>query len=96
MILNVRQGKRMKIEKYALGSLGTNCYLVENEETKELVIIDPAICPDYMISYVKRIGYEPKAILLTHGHFDHIMGIDTLRTGMVSSCLCQCTRSRRF
>ena len=79
MILNVRQGKRMKIEKYALGSLGTNCYLVENEETKELVIIDPAICPDYMISYVKRIGYEPKAILLTHGHFDHIMGIDTLR-----------------
>ena len=31
----------MKIEKYALGSLGTNCYLVENEETKELVIIDP-------------------------------------------------------
>lgn len=74
MILNVRQGKRMKIEKYALGSLGTNCYLVENEETKELVIIDPAICPDYMISYVKRIGYEPKAILLTHGHFDHVMG----------------------
>ena len=46
----------MKIEKYALGSLGTNCYLVENEETKELVIIDPAICPDYMISYVKRSG----------------------------------------
>ena len=76
MILNVRQGKRMKIEKYALGSLGTNCYLVENEETKELVIIDPAICPDYMISYVKRIGYEPKAILLTHGHFDHVMGIE--------------------
>lgn len=76
MILNVRQGKRMKIEKYALGSLGTNCYLVENEETKELVIIDPAICPDYMISNVKRIGYEPKAILLTHGHFDHVMGIE--------------------
>ena len=49
---------------------------MENEETKELVIIDPAICPDYMISYVKRIGYEPKAILLTHGHFDHVMGIE--------------------
>ena len=79
MILNVRQGKRMKIEKYALGSLGTNCYLVENEETKELVIIDPAICPDYMISYVKRIGYEPKAILLTHGHFDHIMAVKKVK-----------------
>lgn len=66
----------MKIEKFVLGSLGTNCYLVENDETKELVIIDPAACPDYMVSYVKRIGYEPKAILLTHGHFDHVMGID--------------------
>lgn len=71
-----RQGRNMKIERYALGSLGTNCYLVENEKTKELVIVDPADCPDYMISYVKRIGYEPKAILLTHGHFDHVMGIN--------------------
>lgn len=66
----------MKIEKFVLGSMGTNCYLIENEETKELVIVDPAICPEYLISYVKRIGYEPKAILLTHGHFDHVMGID--------------------
>lgn len=66
----------MKIEKFVLGSLGTNCYLIENDETKELVIVDPASCPDYMISYVKRIGYEPKAILLTHGHFDHVMGIE--------------------
>lgn len=66
----------MKIERFVLGAMGTNCYLLENEETKELVVVDPAICPDYMISYVKRIGYEPKAILLTHGHFDHVMGID--------------------
>ena len=56
--------------------MATNCYLVENDETKELVIVDPATCPDYLVSYVKRIGYEPKAILLTHAHFDHVMGID--------------------
>lgn len=66
----------MKIEKFVLGSMGTNCYLIENEETNELVIVDPAACPEYMIEYVRRIGYEPKAILLTHGHFDHIMGIE--------------------
>ena len=65
----------MKIERFVLGILETNCYLIENEETKELVIVDPAKCPDYMISHVKSIGYEPKAILLTHGHFDHVMGI---------------------
>ena len=66
----------MKIEKFVLGAMSTNTYLVENEEKKELVIVDPAACPDYMVSHVKSNGYEPKAILLTHGHFDHIMGID--------------------
>ena len=66
----------MKIEKFALSSLRTNCYLIINEETKELVVVDPATCPDYVISHVKSNGYVPKAILLTHGHFDHVMGID--------------------
>jgi len=66
----------MKIERFVLGSLGTNCYLLINEDTKELVVVDPAICPDYLISHVKTKGYQPKAVLLTHGHFDHVMGID--------------------
>lgn len=66
----------MKIEKFVLGSMGTNCYLVMNEETKELLIVDPAVCPDYVVSHVKSNGYTPKAVLLTHGHFDHVMGID--------------------
>jgi len=66
----------MKIERFVLGSLETNSYLIENEERKELVIVDPATCPDYVVSHVKAQGYIPKAILLTHGHFDHVMGID--------------------
>ena len=66
----------MKIEKFVLGSMGTNCYLLINEETKELVVVDPATCPDYLVSHIKSNGYTPKAILLTHAHFDHVMGID--------------------
>ncbi len=66
----------MKIEKFVLGSMGTNCYLLINEETKEFVMVDPATCPDYLVSHVKSNGYIPKAILLTHAHFDHVMGID--------------------
>lgn len=66
----------MKIEKFVLGSMATNCYLIINEETKELIIIDPATCPDYVVSHVKSNGYQPKAIFLTHAHFDHVMGID--------------------
>ena len=66
----------MKIEKFVLGSMGTNCYLLINEESKELVMVDPATCPDYLVSHIKSNGYTPKAILLTHAHFDHVMGID--------------------
>ncbi len=66
----------MKIERFALGSLGTNCYLIVNEENQELVIVDPAVRSDYLMSHVKMKGYTPKAILLTHAHFDHVMGID--------------------
>lgn len=66
----------IKIEKFVIGIIGTNCYIVRNEETKECLIVDPAACPDYMVAHIKSEGLMPKAILLTHGHFDHIMGID--------------------
>lgn len=66
----------MKIEKFVLGSVATNCYLLVNEDTREVVIVDPATCPEYLLLHMKSNGYSPKAILLTHGHFDHVMGID--------------------
>lgn len=66
----------MKVEKFVLGSMATNSYLIENEKTKELVIVDPATCPEYVVGHVKSMGYTPRAILLTHAHFDHVMGID--------------------
>lgn len=66
----------MKIEKFVTGIISTNCYLVINEDTKQAVVIDPAACPSYLMSHIKSEGLKIEAILLTHGHFDHIMGID--------------------
>lgn len=66
----------MKVEKFSVGILGTNCYLAIHEETKETVVIDPGGCPKKLLSHIKEEGLKPEAILLTHGHFDHIMGID--------------------
>lgn len=69
----------MRIKKFVIGMIGTNCYVVSNEKTKDCILIDPAVCTPEMISYIKEEGLQLQAILLTHGHFDHIMGIDDVR-----------------
>lgn len=65
----------MKIKKYVVGMIGTNCYLVINEETKETVMVDPGAYPEKVKNAVKEQGLKLKAVLLTHAHFDHIMGL---------------------
>lgn len=66
----------MKVEKFVTGIISTNCYLAVNEESGRAVIIDPAACPPSLLGYIKEKGLQLEAILLTHAHFDHIMGID--------------------
>lgn len=55
--------------------IGTNCYLVINEETKDTVMVDPGAYPAKLKNAVKEQGLKLKAVLLTHAHFDHIMGL---------------------
>ena len=62
----------MKIKKYVVGMIGTNCYLVINEETKETVMVDPGAYPAKVKNAVKEQGLKLKAVLLTHAHFDHM------------------------
>ena len=69
----------MKIQNFVLGMVGTNCYLVVNEEEKQCILIDPAVYSGEIAEQIRREGLDLRAILLTHGHFDHIMGIDGFR-----------------
>ena len=66
----------MKIERFVLGPIETNCYVVVNEDTKECFAVDMAYCPQEYVDHIREQGYQMKALFLTHGHFDHIMGID--------------------
>ena len=64
----------MKVEHSTVGPVETNCYLVTNTKTNELIVIDPGEEADMLISKIKASGAKPAAILLTHAHFDHITG----------------------
>lgn len=63
----------MKIETYVLGPVMTNCYFAINEDTKETIIIDPADKAEVLIQKINKETLKPVAVLLTHGHFDHIL-----------------------
>ncbi|MEG0614688.1 MAG: MBL fold metallo-hydrolase, partial [Oscillospiraceae bacterium] len=62
----------MKIYTLTLGALGTNCYIVANAENNA-VIIDPASDFQEIYGSIENKNLTPQKILLTHGHFDHIM-----------------------
>ena len=65
------------IEKYTLGSMHTNCYVVYNED-KECLLVDPGAQAQDLIQLLNQKQLKLKAILLTHGHFDHIGAVDAL------------------
>lgn len=68
-----------KIDSRILGMVGTNCYLLCNMDIKECVLIDPADSQNEISRMIDESGCSLKGILLTHGHFDHIMAADAVR-----------------
>lgn len=67
----------MKIKRLLLGHLQTNGYVISNEN-KQCIIIDPGDIGKKVVNYITEEELEVVAILLTHGHFDHIGAVDYL------------------
>ena len=61
----------IKIEEFCVGEVQTNCYFAINETTKEMFVVDPGASAPKLAEEIQSRGYQPVAILLTHGHFDH-------------------------
>ena len=68
----------MKIYTIEAGVFGTNTYLIGDEETGKAVLIDPDGNGKQILKLVEQNGFALEAILLTHGHFDHIGAVDEL------------------
>ncbi len=62
---------KLKVDQYVVGQVQTNCYVLVNTETKECLVIDPGAAAAQLAERIRRDGYKPVAVLLTHGHFDH-------------------------
>ena len=69
----------MKINQLVVGVCQTNCYIIYNKDTNEAMIVDPGDQAEDISMRCRMLGVVPKAILLTHGHFDHMMAAGKLK-----------------
>lgn len=69
----------MEIIAMPVGLVQANCYIVYKKEDKKALVIDPGGEPEKIIDTIVRHQLQVQAILLTHAHFDHIGGLDSVR-----------------
>ena len=69
----------MQVKQCSVGMVMTNCYFLINEETKEVALVDPGDKAQLLLRHCKQMDLTVKAILLTHGHFDHILAVPELK-----------------
>ena len=68
----------LKIHTLTLGLYQVNCYIVHKADSDHCVIIDPGYEPARITAFLEENNLQADAILLTHGHFDHVGGVKDL------------------
>ena len=75
----------MRVTCFEIGPMPTNCYVVDNG--REALCVDPGGDPAPVMDFLKKEGLQLLAILLTHRHFDHMLGIAALQKAYGLPCL---------
>ncbi len=65
----------IEIIRMPVGQQATNCYLVWEQNTKQGVIVDPGDDATSITEKISELGLQIEGIYLTHGHFDHLLGL---------------------
>ena len=68
----------LQIHTLPLGDYQTNCYILHQEGNRDCLVIDPGYEPEIILSHLSEKGLTLQAILLTHGHFDHVGAVREL------------------
>ena len=68
----------MKVKLLRVGPIGTNCYLLEDDQTNLAAVIDPGDEPELIQEALEKEGVEVRYLLLTHGHYDHTTAVPAL------------------
>lgn len=70
----------MKIDRFILGDFETNCYVVRADDpARDCLVIDPGFDAGQVVEFLIEHKFNPVATILTHGHADHIVGLELLR-----------------
>lgn len=68
----------LQIKRMQVGQIGTNCYLLEDPEEKRCAVIDPGDQAGDIDAAIRQEGLNLEMILITHGHFDHVLAVPGL------------------